>query len=209
MLAPFRGKPPLQEAELTSVQAAVSTTKAVLPGMTVRSIAFPGSPFSTPYHYLLWTNGNTPLTARLFSPVLVDARTGELTATVPMPWYLRLLEISRPLHFGGMPLKTIWVLLDLVTIGVLGSGLYLWPPRCRAPLGSALADAATGIGAAQPGVAEPASVQRRRVVFVLVIIRIAALMAQPPTFSKSAGGTSWPLSVSGRVSLRLLTLCCC
>jgi uncharacterized iron-regulated membrane protein len=49
-----------------------------------------------------------------------------------MPWYLRLLEVSRPLHFGdygGMPLKIIWALLDLVTIFVLGSGLYLWFAR--------------------------------------------------------------------------------
>lgn len=157
MLTPFRGKPPLQESELTSVEAAVLTTKAALPGMTVRSITFPGSPFGTPYHYLIWTNGNTPLTARLFNPVLVDARTGELTATVPMPWYLRLLEISRPLHFGdygGLPLKIIWALLDLVTIAVLGSGLYLWLARRRAPLASALADAETGM--AQPALAEPA-----------------------------------------------------
>jgi uncharacterized iron-regulated membrane protein len=86
---------------------------------------------------LLWAHGSTPLTAQLFSPVLVDARTGKLTAVVKMPWYLRALEISRPLHFGnygGMPLKIIWALLDLVTIVVLGSGLYLWAAkRKRAP----------------------------------------------------------------------------
>ena len=49
-----------------------------------------------------------------------------------MPWYLRVLEISRPLHFGdygGMPLKIIWMLLDIATILVLGSGIYLWLSR--------------------------------------------------------------------------------
>jgi uncharacterized iron-regulated membrane protein len=53
-----------------------------------------------------------------------------------MPWYLRALEVSRPLHFGdygGMPLKIIWILLDLVTIAVLGSGLYLWLSRRSSP----------------------------------------------------------------------------
>lgn len=67
--------------------------------------------------------------ARLFTPVLVDARTGELTGAYPMPWYLRFLEISRPLHFGdygGMPLRILWALLDVVVIGVLASGLMLW-----------------------------------------------------------------------------------
>ncbi|WP_082512514.1 PepSY domain-containing protein [Afipia sp. Root123D2] len=33
-----------------------------------------------------------------------------------------------PLHFGdygGLPMKIIWVLLDLVSIAILGSGFYL------------------------------------------------------------------------------------
>ena len=58
-----------------------------------------------------------------------------LVSAVAMSWYLRALELSRPLHFGdygGMPLKIIWVLLDLVTIAVLVSGLYLWLSRSRA-----------------------------------------------------------------------------
>ncbi len=50
-------------------------------------------------------------------------------------WYLTALELSRPLHFGdyaGMPLKIIWALLDVITIIVLVSGLYLWLARRRA-----------------------------------------------------------------------------
>src|SRR5690349_20150250 len=103
-----------------------------MPDMIANSVVFPGSPFGSPYHYLVWTKGREPLTARLFSPALVDARTGRLTSVVNMPWYLRALELSRPLHFGdygGMPLKILWTLLDLVTIIVLGSGLYLWLSR--------------------------------------------------------------------------------
>jgi uncharacterized iron-regulated membrane protein len=100
--------------------------------MTVTSVTFPGSPFGSPYHYLVWTKGQEPLTSRLFSPALVDARTGELAAVVEMPWYLRALEVSRPLHFGdygGMPLKIIWAFRDLVTLIVLGTGVYLWLSR--------------------------------------------------------------------------------
>jgi uncharacterized iron-regulated membrane protein len=111
--------------------------------MHVVSLFYPGSPFGTPSHYLLWAKGDTPLTSRLFSPVLVDGRTGELTAVVRMPWYLRALEVSRPLHFGdygGLPLKIIWALLDLVTIIVLGSGLYLWLSRRTSPLEARLAE---------------------------------------------------------------------
>jgi uncharacterized iron-regulated membrane protein len=86
------------------------------------------------------------LTARLFTPVLVDARTGALTAVVQLPWYLRALQVSRPLHFGdygGLSLKIIWALLDLVTIVVLGSGLYLWLSRRRSPIEARLAELAS------------------------------------------------------------------
>jgi uncharacterized iron-regulated membrane protein len=49
-----------------------------------------------------------------------------------MPWYVTALFVSQPLHFGdygGMPLKIIWAVLDVLTIIVLGSGLYLWLRR--------------------------------------------------------------------------------
>ncbi|MDI9727804.1 PepSY-associated TM helix domain-containing protein [Stutzerimonas stutzeri] len=42
------------------------------------------------------------------------------------------LQLSEPLHFGdygGLPLKVLWALLDILTIVVLGSGLYLWLKR--------------------------------------------------------------------------------
>ncbi|MAM75879.1 MAG: hypothetical protein CMO29_18945 [Tistrella sp.] len=134
MVAPWQGKTPPAQGDLSSVQAAFDTAQKALPGMTVISAVYPGGDLGSPHHYLLFTKGKTALTARLFSPVLVDARTGKLTAVVRMPWYLRALEVSRPLHFGdygGMPLKILWALLDLVTIVVLGSGLYLWIARPR------------------------------------------------------------------------------
>jgi uncharacterized iron-regulated membrane protein len=132
LLAPFHGKPIPTDAELISPQRALERAKASAPNMIANSVIFPGSPFGSPYHYLIWTKGRQPLTSRLFSPVLIDARSGALTSVVGMPWYLRALEISRPLHFGdygGLPLKIIWALLDLATIVVLGSGLYLWLSR--------------------------------------------------------------------------------
>ena len=136
MLAPWQGQAPPAPNELASVQAAYETATRALPDMHVAAVIYPGNPFGSPHHYLLWGHGKTPLAERLFSPVLVDARTGDLTAVVHMPWYLRALEISRPLHFGdygGLPLKIIWALLDLVTLVVLGSGLYLWIARHRRP----------------------------------------------------------------------------
>jgi len=122
------------QAQMSSVQGAYDVVRAALPGTVVESMTFPNSQFGSPYHYLLWTKGDSPLTSRLFNAALVDARTGKLSALLNMPWYLRVLQLSRPLHFGdygGLPLKIIWAVLDLLTIIVLGSGLYLWFVRRR------------------------------------------------------------------------------
>ncbi len=68
-------------------------------------------------------------------PVLVDASTGALTDSRELPWYLKVLLGSQPLHFGdfgGMPLKIFWAAFDVLTVVVLGSGLYLWLTRHNA-----------------------------------------------------------------------------
>ncbi len=130
LLAPYQGTPlPIQ---LSSVQAAFDTTRQALPDMQVISVVFPHPRFGSPRHYLLWTKGKTPLTSRLCTPVLIDAATGHLTDVHGLPWYLRTLQVSRPLYFGdygGWPMKMIWALLDIITIVLLGSGVYLWITR--------------------------------------------------------------------------------
>jgi len=133
ILEPYKGQ--TVPTELASAQLAADTAKKALPGNEVSFIAFPGNAFGSPHHYIAWMRGDTPLTSKLNTPVLVDGKTGALTTVAKMPWYLTALEVSRPLHFGdyaGLPLKIIWALLDLITIVVLVSGLYLWLARRRA-----------------------------------------------------------------------------
>jgi len=132
MLNKYKGLPVPAHNELSSVQAAFTATKKELPGMTVVSVVYPGNQFGSPYHYLLWAKGNEPFSSRMFSPTLVNARSGRLEAVVRMPFYLRALEVSRPLHFGdygGLPLKILWALFDMIAIVVLASGVYLWVAR--------------------------------------------------------------------------------
>ena len=135
LLAPYQGKPTIPVAERGSVQKTMESALAHTPGMRMAFIAFPGTSFSSPHHNTFFLRGNTPLTARLLQPVLVDAKSAQVTAAPELPWYLSGLLLSQPLHFGdygGMPMKIIWALLDIATIVVLGSGLYLWLKR-RAP----------------------------------------------------------------------------
>jgi uncharacterized iron-regulated membrane protein len=135
IMAPYRGKP--VPTHFRSVDESVKQVAAELPGMEVSAVIFPNPIFSSPRHYLIWTRGKTPVTSRMFTPALVDVETGALSVSDGLPWYLRVLELSRPLHFGdygGLPLKIIWGLFDLLLIVVLVSGLYLWLSKRKAPM---------------------------------------------------------------------------
>lgn len=136
LLAPYKGQPLTPVAERGSLQRSIDVAQAHVPGHKVSFIAFPGTAFSSPHHNTFFLRGQTPLTSRLLQPVMVDAKSAEVTAAPELPWYLTALLVSQPLHFGdygGMPMKIIWALLDLITIVVLGSGLYLWWERRRKP----------------------------------------------------------------------------
>ncbi|MDB5984720.1 MAG: PepSY-associated helix [Pseudomonas sp.] len=133
MIAPYRDAPPLlQRAPATRL---LEIAEAAVPGMAADFIAFPGTRFSSEHHYAVFMKGATQLTSHLLTPVLIDASDLHVTAIVDRPWYMNALGMSQPLHFGdygGMPMKILWSLLDVLTIIVLGSGLYLWWVRRRA-----------------------------------------------------------------------------
>lgn len=132
LLAPYQGQPTVPVAERASLQKAYEAALAHAPGTKLSFVAYPGTAFSSPHHWTYFLKGETPLTSRLPRPVLVDARTAQVTAAPELPWYLTVLLVSQPLHFGdyaGMPMKILWAILDIATIFVLGSGLYLWFKR--------------------------------------------------------------------------------
>ncbi len=123
-------------AHPSSIDAALATARSALPGLEPSSIGLFGTRYGTPHHNLVWMHGTTKLQRRFFTPVLIDAETGALSTAEPLPWYLRALEVSRPLHFGdygGLPLKLIWAGLDLCAVFVLLSGLRLWSLKWGAP----------------------------------------------------------------------------
>jgi uncharacterized iron-regulated membrane protein len=132
MVGPFKDQPIPQK--MVSVQQATQVAREKLPTMTPLFIAYPGTAFTSRTHYAIFLHGDTPMTSRLLQPVLIDARDGSFTDTRALPWYVTTLLLSQPLHFGdygGMPLKIVWALLDIATIVVLGSGVYLWVARRR------------------------------------------------------------------------------
>lgn len=130
MTAQYKGKP--APSHPSSIDAAVQVAMRAEPAMKPAFVAFPGTIFSSKSHYAVFMRGNTPLTSKLLKPALIDAETGQMTDSRELPWYVSTLLVSQPLHFGdygGMPLKIIWAILDIITIAVLITGLYLWLRR--------------------------------------------------------------------------------
>lgn len=135
ILAQYQGKP--VPTHFRSVDESVKQVTTALPAMEISFALFPNSVFGSPRHYLVWARGKTPVTSKMLTPTLVDVQTGALTMSEGLPWYLRILELSRPLHFGDygdLPLKIIWALFDVALITVLVSGLALWLSKRKAPI---------------------------------------------------------------------------
>ena len=134
MTAPFRDQPPPAAHASFAESVAAARSAAPGPGYEFAFAAFPGTAFAGDHHYAVFLRGNEPLTSRLLFIALIDAASGAVTEARSMPWYISALLLSQPLHFGdygGLPLKIVWAILDVLTIVVLASGVYLWWKRLR------------------------------------------------------------------------------
>jgi uncharacterized iron-regulated membrane protein len=154
---PYEGMPPVT-GQFASIDAAVKMAREKAPGNNIQFVAWPGTNFTSKHHYGVFIQGATPLTSKLLTPALIDAQTGELTAMKQMPWYVQGLLLSQPLHFGdygGLGLKIVWGLLDIATIVVLGSGLYLWLGRRKSSIENHIAEIERG-GELSGPIPEPA-----------------------------------------------------
>lgn len=115
--------------DLVSIDTVLGNAAASTPGKTLSFLAFPGNEFASPHQFVAFMTGAEAQTERLFTAVLVDAEDGEVLEVASMPWYTQVLFVSQPLHFGdygGLPLKILWALLDVLAIVVLFSGVVLW-----------------------------------------------------------------------------------
>lgn len=152
MVAQYKDRAP--PAELHSLSASVAAAEASAPDYEFGFVAFPRTAFAGDHHYGVFLRGRTPMTSRLLRIALVDAGTGTVTESRGMPWYMTTLLLSQPLHFGdygGLPMKILWALLDVLTIVVLVSGLYLWWRRRRGERSDAEEDARQRTGAERDG----------------------------------------------------------
>jgi len=112
-----------------SVDDVIGGARDALPRTELSFLAFPGNSFATPEHFVAYMTGGNRWAPSLLEAVLVEPGTGEALATAEMPWTVNLLMVSQPLHYGnygGMPMKVLWAVLDILTIVLLWTGLVLW-----------------------------------------------------------------------------------
>ncbi|MGE8287112.1 MAG: PepSY-associated TM helix domain-containing protein [Stenotrophomonas sp.] len=113
-----------------AMRAALASAPA---GWQVSSILWPGTDYSTPSHYTVLVGGSG-LDERLIRAVIVDASSGKVAGIAELPWYLKAITLSEPLHFGdygGLPLKILWTICTWLTLFITVNGAWLWWDRRR------------------------------------------------------------------------------
>ncbi len=132
LTAPYRGQS--APTTLVPLEQAAETAAKAWPGHEVAFAVFPGTALSGDHQYAFFMATKTGVSKRVFKLTMIDAATGALTAAEEMPWYLKALLVSGPLHFGdyaGLPLKLLWAAFTLLTIFLCVGGLYLTFSRLR------------------------------------------------------------------------------
>ena len=120
----------IENATYVSVLDIYDELSEKLPHLEYDFISYPDNEFSVANHFVVLMENEE----HHHEIAYVDAVSGNLVRTVSLPWYLELLILSEPLHFGdygGVILKIIWSLLGLVTSFIPISGLYIFLFRKR------------------------------------------------------------------------------
>lgn len=111
-----------------SLDLAEASVKAHRPESEITFITFPATEFATGSHFVFVVNEKEGWRKYLSEIVLVDGKTGEVSETRELPWYLKAAVLSEPLHFGnygGLTLKFIWLGFGLLGLFLSFSGPYL------------------------------------------------------------------------------------
>ena len=127
MTRAYIDKPPLAAA--VDVDTAITAAAQLKPHTRFMGAVFPGSEFSGNHHFGVFTSGTKAWSAKVFEITLIDAATGLVTEARPTPWYLKVVMLSQPLHFGdygGRPLQLFWLLATWLAMFITANGAWLW-----------------------------------------------------------------------------------
>lgn len=115
--------------DYSTIDRAIAGAEAAEAHRTWATVALPGSALSTPRHYGVLLKGDHGLEEHMFGLVVVDAVQPETVIPKEFPWYLKAVLVSEPLHFGNygkLPLKIVWSLFTVVTLGLSVTGVWVF-----------------------------------------------------------------------------------
>ncbi len=101
--------------------------------VVLTAVLFPGGLQGDDYFVTL---GEEPAGLKRFvpRPLLLDRHSGELIRELVLPWYIQLIAISQPFHFGnfgGWPVKVLYCILGLTTGALAVTGYVMYFARRR------------------------------------------------------------------------------
>ncbi|MFG1492884.1 PepSY-associated TM helix domain-containing protein [Halobacteriovorax sp. ZH4_bin.1] len=115
----------IENAKYVSVTTVLKELEKKLPHLEYDFISFPDNEFSVPNQFVVLMENEE----HHHEIAYVDGITGKLNRTVSLPWYLELLILSEPLHFGdygGVVLKIIWSIFGIISSFIPISGIYIF-----------------------------------------------------------------------------------
>ena len=126
------GLPPLDvpaHTKVVSIDTAVATARQAFPEKNVRWVYFPGQLQGKDY-YAAIAYEKKHFFARIPHVALINAYDGSLTQIVDLPWYIDMIYIAQPLHFGdfgGLGLRILYAFFGLSAglLSITGFMMYM------------------------------------------------------------------------------------
>jgi uncharacterized iron-regulated membrane protein len=109
---------------------AIRLVQEVNPGMNIQKLAYPETLLSGKNFFTFYLHGKSHLEMYLTKMVYVDLE-GQLVdknLNTSRPWYIKILQLSKPLHFGdfgGIFLKIIWFIFDAFFLYIIYTGVVI------------------------------------------------------------------------------------
>ena len=118
---------------IVSVDRVVTTARETFPDKNVRWISFPGQ-LQGDHHYVAFAYQAGRFFSRIPYVALINAYDAELSLTVDLPWYITMIYIAVPLHFGdfgGLPLRIVYAFFGLSAGALSVTGFIMYAIKYR------------------------------------------------------------------------------
>lgn len=109
------------------IETVQRNAKTALPDFSIDYVSYPDNEFSLPGHFAVLVERGS-----LKKILFVEGQSGDVSKVVSLPWYMELMLISEPLHFGnygGVLLKVFWTIMGLGASLIPLSGFIIFLAR--------------------------------------------------------------------------------